>query len=306
MMTLSEKLLSEVLQINKKAQNHPTYGRLDDNKDNPHFRKGDKCIYKGIEYAIIDTKWNWVQYSDDPEWSYSLSNYPRRVVGSALHQVLRPKDTKGGSLSYEEIIIACKNIGFNLECGACAMLFYTGFGGYEHEPNCNNKPGDCFIGDVKFIEPHASNTDLERGHTWASMPYTYEETIEAESDDERLGVAAAKLIAEIREETIEKCASLCLEFRRKKGIGLDARVFAEEIRKLNSKPQLECDCDQVFIMPELGHQPRPTYNHNRDDGPYNPCDICLERMDKEELLRFIKELKYKISILLPISSPGSM
>lgn len=64
-----------------------TYGRLDDDKNHPHFEKGDRCFYRGQEREILGAKWEWAEYADDPQWEYTLSDYPRRVVGSALHQV---------------------------------------------------------------------------------------------------------------------------------------------------------------------------------------------------------------------------
>lgn len=39
-------------------------------------------------------------------------------------------------LTHDEIVIACKNIGFDIECGACAGLFYTGTSLGEHDPGC--------------------------------------------------------------------------------------------------------------------------------------------------------------------------
>ena len=40
-------------------------------------------------------------------------------------------------LTYEELIVACKNIGYDLTCGACAGVFYTGYSlREEHEPSC--------------------------------------------------------------------------------------------------------------------------------------------------------------------------
>ena len=42
-----------------------------------------------------------------------------------------------GSLSPQQLLIACKNIGFDLSCGACAELFYTGTCLHEHDPSCS-------------------------------------------------------------------------------------------------------------------------------------------------------------------------
>lgn len=39
-------------------------------------------------------------------------------------------------LTHEEIKIACRNMGINLDCGGCASAFYTGYGGDPHDENC--------------------------------------------------------------------------------------------------------------------------------------------------------------------------
>lgn len=44
-----------------------------------------------------------------------------------------------GGLSYEEIYIACRNVGINLECGGCASEFYSGHS-EEHDKNCSRLP----------------------------------------------------------------------------------------------------------------------------------------------------------------------
>ena len=50
-----------------------------------------------------------------------------------------------GALTAEQLAVACKNIGFDVTCGACAMLFYTGYTGPTsrhdmmppaHDPGC--------------------------------------------------------------------------------------------------------------------------------------------------------------------------
>jgi hypothetical protein len=43
-------------------------------------------------------------------------------------------------------------------------------------------------------------------------------------------------------------------------------------------------------MCELGNTTaRPTFNHSRSDGPFDPCPICLELMDRKSLLQLIKD-----------------
>lgn len=53
-----------------------------------------------------------------------------------------------GSMTYEQIEVACANIGYNLDCGACAALFFAGFGGYDHD-------GGCSMAEARSPEPTA-------------------------------------------------------------------------------------------------------------------------------------------------------
>ena len=50
-----------------------------------------------------------------------------------------PKGHRGGDLDSKELEQACRNIGYDLTCGRCAGLFYTGmnFPSEEHNQNCN-------------------------------------------------------------------------------------------------------------------------------------------------------------------------
>jgi hypothetical protein len=41
-----------------------------------------------------------------------------------------------GWLTVKEIEVACRNIGFDLTCGSCASLFYTGSSTYRHDTTC--------------------------------------------------------------------------------------------------------------------------------------------------------------------------
>lgn len=44
------------------------------------------------------------------------------------------------ALTDEQLAVACKNIGFDLTCGSCACLFYTGSTGYECDRTCTTIP----------------------------------------------------------------------------------------------------------------------------------------------------------------------
>jgi len=46
---------------------------------------------------------------------------------------------KSGDLNYDELVQACRNVGFDLRCSLCAQLFYTGHGagvGQSHDEGC--------------------------------------------------------------------------------------------------------------------------------------------------------------------------
>lgn len=65
-----------------------------------------------------------------------------------------------GDMTEAEIVVACRNLGFDIvKCGACAALFYTGYGGYGHEPGCPHDPG---LPEVFAVECNASQEDAAR------------------------------------------------------------------------------------------------------------------------------------------------
>ena len=45
--------------------------------------------------------------------------------------------TNAGSLTFDELVTACKNIGYDLTCGACASVFFCGFAMPGDEHTCN-------------------------------------------------------------------------------------------------------------------------------------------------------------------------
>ena len=36
---------------------------------------------------------------------------------------------------------------------------------------------------------------------------------------------------------------------------------------------------------------RPTFNHSRSDGPFDPCPECLARMTRSELCELVRDLR---------------
>ena len=51
----------------------------------------------------------------------------------------KPRFVGGGELTLAEMVCALKNIGFDLTCGQCASIFYTGSGTYQHDATCQTK-----------------------------------------------------------------------------------------------------------------------------------------------------------------------
>jgi hypothetical protein len=49
---------------------------------------------------------------------------------------LKAEIEKPVTLTYEELLIACQNIGWDLSCGRCASEFFTGTAPYPHDPEC--------------------------------------------------------------------------------------------------------------------------------------------------------------------------
>lgn len=50
-------------------------------------------------------------------------------------------------MTFEEIEVACRNIGYDLSCGTCASVFYTGTPTGEH--TCENPPAGL---TVEYVE----------------------------------------------------------------------------------------------------------------------------------------------------------
>jgi hypothetical protein len=77
---------------------------------------------------------------------------------------------RGGDLTFEKLVSACRNIGFDLTCPACAAIFYTGVGlpGDEHSPGCpTTEKVESSLGSTRgetMIEPKW--LEIERD-TWA-------------------------------------------------------------------------------------------------------------------------------------------
>lgn len=61
------------------------------------------------------------------DWSKDITFYPVSLV--------RHQHAESNGLSHEDIILACKNLGINLDCAGCSTLFFTGHK-EAHDVNC--------------------------------------------------------------------------------------------------------------------------------------------------------------------------
>ena len=59
-----------------------------------------------------------------------MNDTPVPLIGTEL---------KAGDLTAEQLMVACRNVGFDLRCGSCAALFYTGCNAYQHDDNCHTE-----------------------------------------------------------------------------------------------------------------------------------------------------------------------
>lgn len=69
--------------------------------------------------------------------------------------------TDKDGLTHDEIKIACRNIGINLDCGGCASAFYTGYGGDPHDEQCT----------VPLIEDFFEAWAIRHKSTGAYLPH---------------------------------------------------------------------------------------------------------------------------------------
>lgn len=72
-----------------------------------------------------------------------------------------------GSLTHDQIEVACRNIGYDLTCGACAELFYTGEQLHAHDTWCKTVTKDKDVCAAVRRLVHRS-LNVTRPDLWAS------------------------------------------------------------------------------------------------------------------------------------------
>ena len=55
---------------------------------------------------------------------------------------LPPRDFRGGGLTFDELVVALRNLNFDLTCRRCAMKFYGGTSCPPHDPTCQTDERD--------------------------------------------------------------------------------------------------------------------------------------------------------------------
>jgi hypothetical protein len=70
-------------------------------------------------------------------------------------------DAVAPTLTSDQLRVACLNVGVDLNCGACAALFYTGFGGYEHDASCPRREAPSLSPPASRLSPSISHPPLE-------------------------------------------------------------------------------------------------------------------------------------------------
>lgn len=88
---------------------------------------------------------------EDGKWVKAPNFRPPDIERVLLQQGYNPKPSRQPeALTYEEMKVACLNIGVDLDCGACASLFYTGSNlGETH--SCQNPKEGLVISENNFI-----------------------------------------------------------------------------------------------------------------------------------------------------------
>lgn len=85
-----------------------------------------------------DTDYEWSVYK-----SYikiPLEATPEQIDATRIHEEMHAAAQKPCGLTFAQLAMACKNIGFDITCGSCAMLFFTGYTGPTSR--CDMMPND--------------------------------------------------------------------------------------------------------------------------------------------------------------------
>lgn len=134
---------------------------------------------------------------------------------------------KDYALTCEQIKQACRNIGYDLNCGQCASVFFTGSGTYNHDENCTTTRHDSSVkiheGTMKdkdpilviLESPYAGNVELNTRYARACMldslrrgeapmvsHLLYTQVLPDVGEDRKLGIEAGLAWGRVAQKTV--------------------------------------------------------------------------------------------------------
>lgn len=103
-------------------------------------------------------------------------------------------------------------------------------------------------------------------------------------------------------DTVDEWIDVARELERERDLSNDAFVALQRQRQnehagaLGAQAGLKDELEAVRAELQSAHNElgkreltKPTFNHSRADGPFDPCPICLEQMDRASLLALVKD-----------------
>lgn len=91
------------------------------------------------------------------------------------------------TFTLDEIILACKNIGYDLKCGACAEVFFTGATLASHEAECSSAGRKDIASSEKVItcmeHPDGNDPRTKRSRTRCGLVVTGGTPVIVSDDD---------------------------------------------------------------------------------------------------------------------------
>lgn len=127
-----------------------------------------------------------------------FSTYNEAVEGLYAPELIR-RFRDGTRFEFSKLVQACKNIGFDLMCGRCAEVFFTGFTKSGHDDTCGTSIGKEAEAYAETIDGVREALGQEATH-YLIIAGDVQELVEAvERSSEDGGVAAREKLLEFRE-----------------------------------------------------------------------------------------------------------
>jgi hypothetical protein len=88
-----------------------------------------------------DNPWDDLRQAVHDEVKEALASAKLSPGGSSIRDSKeRARDFNGGGLTFDELVVALRNLGYDLMCGRCASVFYTGVALEPHDDTCRTRP----------------------------------------------------------------------------------------------------------------------------------------------------------------------